>query len=178
MIDYGKGVYLGNINAKTLPLIFDFMNNRKIKYLFDKKEDLNWDNHVDWYHSVRKDPTIELFIIGSRDDKIIGFGGLTSIDRVNSRAEISLCIGNEFSQESPLPSDYFGYSVDTIVAHAMLSQNLNSVWVEALEGDPKNERFLACGFKKDGTLRQRYFREGQYLDANIYSLNRGDRIHD
>lgn len=98
-----------------------------------------------------------------------GVCGLTSIDRVNQRAEFSLYIA---------PGDQ-GQGVGekalkTLCKHGFNNLNLNSIWGESYVGNPAIHMFEKIGFKPEGKRRQHYFRDGKFIDAHIFSLLRSE----
>jgi RimJ/RimL family protein N-acetyltransferase len=117
MIDFGYGISLRSPSKKYLNYMFELRNNPFYRKWFRQYSILNFENHVEWYIKMRVDPTIEMFIVSSYPGGIAGMCGLTSIDRVNSRAEISMCVEDDSLKNGVLK---------TIIDHAFLNHNLNS----------------------------------------------------
>jgi RimJ/RimL family protein N-acetyltransferase len=160
MIDFGIGIYLRAPYSSDLDMMFKERNDPRNWQWFRQYTTLNPKNHLEWYDRMRVDPTIEMLIACDSDDSRLAVMGLTSIDRVNSRAEVSYYEVSENVGTSPL---------ECLVMHAFLNQNLNQVWAEVFNGNPYRMKFEKVGFKHDGTLREFYFRNGQYIDAHRYS---------
>lgn len=102
-------------------------------------------------------------------DRHVGVCGLTNIDRLNQRAEFSVLISLE-NQRS-------GYGRDALLSllrHGFHDHNLNCIWGETFEGNPAIKMFEQLEMKKEGYLRERYFREGKFIGTFIYSLLRSD----
>ena len=133
---------------------------------FRQNTALNYDNHLEWYEKTIKDPTIEMLIACNNMHTPTAVCGLTSIDRINSRAEISY---NELN-----PNANAVRILTNLVTHAFDNQNLNQVWVEIFEGSPMIPIFERLHFKLDGKLRDYYFRQGKFIDAYRYSMLRGE----
>lgn len=133
---------------------------------------LYWEDHLEYYEKVRKDKSVEFFWFWSDELEdvhgVVGQGGLTSIDHVNGHAEYSLLIQPKYQGK--------GYSKDAlnkILEVAFSKLRLNLVWGEIFEFNKKGIRVAeSLGFKTDGTLRQRYFRDGRYIDSIMVSIRR------
>lgn len=123
-----------------------------------------------WLERIEVDDSIKMFGVvekGTRAD--VGTCGLTSIDRVNQRAEFSLYIAPEYQRK--------GYGLEalrTLVHHGFYAFNLVRIWGEVFDGNLAIEMFKKVGFQKEGTLRSSYFREGRFIDSHIVSLLRGE----
>lgn len=163
MIDFGTGVYLRSPKLTDLNRMFDGRNDPRNWQWFRQHTCLNYDNHLEWYSKVIKDSSVEMLLAFDSSDTCLAVMGLTSIDRVNSRAEISYYeVRNEVGLEP----------IRTLVRHAFCNQNLNQVWAEIFDGSPYRSKFESLDFQLDGTLRDFYFRNGKYINAHRYSLIR------
>jgi RimJ/RimL family protein N-acetyltransferase len=117
------------------------------------------------------DPTIKMFGVYNLDpvSACIGVCGFTSIDRVNQKAEFSLYIAPQFHG-----CGYGSAALYTLVRHGFEDMNLNRIWGETFDGNPAESIFKRIGFKKEGTLKQSYFRKGRFIDSHIYGIIRGE----
>lgn len=148
-----------------------------------------------WFERISKDKTVKMFGVGTKppppgkggatddgggpiilararseyDLTPIGVCGLTSIDHVNQKAEFSLYIVPEQQNKG-----YGKEALSLLVEHGFRDFNLNRIWGETYDGNPAIKMFEALGFKKEGTLRQSYFREGRFIDSHIYAKIRGE----
>lgn len=104
-----------------------------------------------------------------KQDGEVGVGGLTDIDHINSRAEFSLYIAPEHQQKG-----YGKIALKRLVEHGFNVLNLNSIWGECFDGNPAARMFESIGFKKTGTRPQFYYRDGRYINADIYTLLRAE----
>jgi RimJ/RimL family protein N-acetyltransferase len=163
MIDFGTGVTLRSPNSCDLEMMFLERNDPRNWQWFRQHTTINLSNHMDWYDGARKDPSIEMLLAVDNNETILAIMGLTSIDRINSRAEISYYEVGENVGKLPL---------ECLVRHAFCNQNLNQVWTEMFDGSPYRTKFESLDFKLDGILRDFYFRNGKYINAHRYSLIR------
>ena len=138
-----------------------------------------------WFQRQAADPSIEHWgVVCLRDGKKVpcGVAGLTSIDLINRRAEFSLYIAPEFHR--------FGIgrrALTLLLDRAFYDFNLHLVWGESFENNPAHHLFEQVGFKNEATLRDRYYKEGIFISASIFSItqkewklrarlrNRGDK---
>ena len=96
------------------------------------------------------------------DGDLIGMGGLSHIEWVNQRAELTLCIGRKDQQGK-------GYGTEAtrlILDHAFRKLNLHSAMLRVID---YNAAAIACygtcGFKLIGRRRQAKAIDGKYFDV-------------
>ena len=128
-------------------------------------------DHAAWLNRISSDPTIKMFGIALINELFIGVCGLTSIDNINQKAEFSLYIAPEKQRLG-----YGKSALYTLLRHGFEDLNLNCIWGECFDGNPAIDMFKELGMTVEGTLRQRYFREGHFIDTHIVSILRGDFV--
>lgn len=120
----------------------------------------------EWWEKIHTDPTLLMFGIKA-SDQFVGVCGLTSIDRINQKAELSLYIAQNFQGR--------GYELSAMLLllnHGFNDQNLNKIWVEIFDGNPSHEMYWANGFETEGILKDAYFREGKFIKAHLLAMHR------
>lgn len=128
-----------------------------------------------WKGKIVGDPTIKMFGVQGLDEvngkyfNDAGVCGLTSIDRVNQKAEFSLYICPEKQGRG-----YGANALWLLLWHGFHDQNLNRIWGESFDGNPAQEIFERAGMSLDGTFPQAYFREGKFIDSHIWSITRSE----
>ncbi len=125
--------------------------------------------HERWLKSLEFNREIRMFGIWAPEHGPVGVCGLTDIDMVNRTAEFSLYIdphkqGHSYGTEALKELIWYGFQV----------LNLNHIFGETFEGNPAISMFEKLGFKKDGTRRSFYYREGEYVNAHLYSILRSE----
>lgn len=129
-------------------------------------------HHERWLKQIEDDPTIKMFGIRAEfecgpDEKMedaVGVCGLTSIDRLNQKAEFSLYIAPQYQSKG------FGEAaLKRLCEHGFKDLNLNRIWGEVFDGNPAMKTFERLGFKLEGIQRQSYFRDGKFIDSLIIS---------
>lgn len=158
------GIKLGPLNEKVLPLLYDWRNNADLYKNFRQYRPITMEEHIEWFRSLHKNDKIRMFIVGI-NDTIIGVAGLTSIDRVNSRAELSLYV---IDQHQDKLRDAFW----TLIEYAFEKENLNSVFADVFEHDIKKHEIMNELTCHKARITQSYFRDGKYIDSIIYTILR------
>jgi RimJ/RimL family protein N-acetyltransferase len=134
-----------------------------------------------WLEKIENDPSIQMFGIlaqsGERDrdglrtqgDKNIGTCGLTSINREHGTAEFSLLIGPQFQKQG------FGKkALIKLFGYGFRHLRLNCIWGETFENNPAMKMFKQLGMIEEGKCRQRYFKNGFYVDSSQISILRSE----
>lgn len=125
-----------------------------------------------WFERQSKDPTVKMYAVQTRVEgkrETVGVCGLTSIDWLNRRAEFSLYTAPEHHRKG------FGReALKLLLLHGFANLGLEQIWGETFEGNHAAKMFEAIGFKKDGTRRRFYFKDGAFHDAHLYSILRDE----
>jgi RimJ/RimL family protein N-acetyltransferase len=126
-------------------------------------------HHTAWLKRIEDDPTLEMFGVHVAMKGPVGVCGLTSIDRVNQKAEFSLYIASDHQGKG-----YGEKALYTLTRHGHEAFNIVRIWGESFDGNPAIRMFERLGYKYEGALRKAYFREGRFIDSHIYSCLRGE----
>jgi RimJ/RimL family protein N-acetyltransferase len=125
----------------------------------------------DEYNSIVKGENVVFSILEKKNDKVIGFTGLYSINWQTRHAEFRIIIGDKSSHGRGLGTVITKY----LVSYAFEKLNLNKVWLGV---NAENSAAVKCyekaGFVKEGTLRQENFRNNQYYDIVRMSILRSE----
>ncbi len=171
MIDYGYGVRMRRIDERDLAFLFVSRNNPEVYKWCRQNSPLHWESHQEWFKWQRTDPDTEMFTVIS-DNGPIGAAGLTSIDKVNGRAEFSLYIAQEH-----WGNNYGSQALKTLFAWGFGALRLNRVWGESFDGNPAIDLFKSLGMEFEGVRYDYYFRSGSYVDAHLFSISSADFDH-
>jgi RimJ/RimL family protein N-acetyltransferase len=163
MIDYGYGVKFGPLLEKALPKLFEWRNDPRNYRYFRQYRPITLEEHVSWYRALHGYDRVRMFLVGNGSGKPIGVAGLTGIDRVNSRAEISGYVGD------PVDAEALADIYRTLVRYAFDVENLASVWAETLFfAEDRAEALQKAGFDKTGCMPMAYYREGLYITSDFW----------
>ena len=127
-----------------------------------------------WFARQSADPTIKMYVVMRRVDGNlvpVGVCGLTSIDFVCRRAELSMYIGPEHHQKG-----YGREAFKLLFIHGFTNLGLHQIWIETIGTHPADKLFGELGFKPGGVRRDFYFKGGRFVDAHLYSILRDEWI--
>lgn len=164
MIDYGFGLQLGPVSDADLDELRVWRNTPDIMRWCRQYEPLERWTHAKWLESLPSRQDVKMYSVFDECEPI-GVAGLTSIDFINRHAEFSLYI-------SPIEQGRgFGEkALKTLCAHGFLALGLHHIFGETFEGNPAARMFERVGFVRDGTRRGFYYRQGEFIDAHLYSI--------
>lgn len=164
MISYGNGVSLGPLDVSDCELIRSWRNQRAV-WQWCRQNDLISDiTQQGWYEAQNQDRSIHMYMIHSNGMKV-GVCGLTSHCPNARRAEFSLYIAPEHQRNG-----YARAALKTLFTHGFKNLNLHSIWGESFDGNPAIELFRSLGMQYEGARRDHYFKDGKYLNANLFSI--------
>lgn len=124
-----------------------------------------FDRHADSKHSV-------LFaVVEKESDKHIGNARVYNINWVNRTASRGLMIGDKACWGK-------GYGLEVLKLmskYAFEYLNLNKLKAGAISGNAAVSRINEkAGYKKEGELREEFFRDGAYHNFDFWGMTRGD----
>lgn len=164
-INYGYGVGLSpDIPEKAR----EWRNLEEVYKWCRQVEPLTKSAHEDWLQRIKNDQSMKMYGI-KKDYREVGVCGLTSINHINQTAEFNLYIAPEYQGKG-----YGTLALKTLLMHGFGALNLNVIWGEVFVGNKALDIDLKLGFQVEGTLRQRYFKDGRFIDTNIISILRSE----
>lgn len=168
----GEKVYLRPLELKDAPVMQAWVNDQKVIRNLLLHRPVNLQNEEDFVRRAAEGKElIALGIAVKRTDRLIGTTGLFGLDWKNRQAGFGIEIGvkREWGK---------GYGTEAtrlVVGYGFETLNLNRVWLEVIEDNARGKRaYERVGFRTEGVLRQRAFREGRYWDAILMALLRED----
>ncbi len=160
--------YLTELVAADLPFIKQWRNEqmavlRQTKVLTDTDQ-------KKWFRAMRKDTQQNLFaIIDKKNTALIGYGGLTHIDWVHQRAEISFLLATNISKARY--RQLFLEALAMFRDHAFQHHKLHKVFTETY---PFRKYHIAIleefGFKRDGQMTDHIFYKGKFIPSLLHYL--------
>ena len=163
----GDRIYLRLMEASDISLKVKWTNDPEIRetLIMDYTSETKTKQ---WLQKASADGSRRDFmIVFKNNDQAIGFSSLKDIDYANSKAEMTICIGEK---------EYWGkgFALETrtlIINYAFTELGLNKVftfnWVKNGRVIQLNEKL---GFKVEGTLRQHIFFKGEFRDFYVMGL--------
>lgn len=99
-------------------------------------------------------------------NSIVGVCGLTNIDWVTKRSELSVYVSKENQGKG-----YAKEALTLMYDYAFNDLNMHNIFAEVYDNNPAVEFYKkALGMKEDGVLRHTYFSNGKYGNSIMLSL--------
>lgn len=125
-----------------------------------------------WFESIQTRNNEMRLMIDSKEHGTIGFVALTDIDYKNRTAEFHAKIA---SGKSIRGNGYGTKSYIAMIKYAFNQMNLNCISTGNIEYNTITEHIKdKLGFKKEGVLRQRVFKNGKYHNIHVWSILKDD----
>lgn len=166
---HANEVILDSISREDLSFMLAWRNDPRVFKWCRQNDLINEVAHLKWFEQSSLDPTIKMYAIRTSAFKIVGVCGFTSIDHINKRAEFSLYIGPEHWNNG-----LGRKSLYSLCEHGFYAYGFNIIWGESYDKNPAIKMFESLGFKHEGTRREFYFRNGQFIDAHLYSIKKDE----
>ncbi|MDD4096326.1 MAG: GNAT family protein [Oscillospiraceae bacterium] len=168
----GKRVFLRAVEISDRDVLLSIINDENIEnglggWSFPVSEL----QQEDWIRSLKlNDKTLRCMIVSNADNQAVGTVILSDIDYKNGTAEIHIKImdqgqGKGFGSES----------ISLLASYAFNELRLNCIYAYVNSYNEASQTlFEKQGFIKDGDLRGRIFKRGQFHNVYSYSLLKGD----
>ncbi|MBI9068647.1 MAG: GNAT family N-acetyltransferase [Salinivirgaceae bacterium] len=120
-----------------------------------------------WYNQIKNnDKRADFSFVLENDNTVIGMGGITSIDLVNSNAEFYVMVGPDSHGKG------YGKKISKwLFNYAFIKFNINKICLYTNDSNIiANKIYEDCGFMLEGKLRKHTFKDGQFIDRRFYGL--------
>ena len=102
--------------------------------------------------------------------EIIGTIGFMWIQPDNSAAEVGYSLSRDFWNRGIMTE-----ALKAVIGHGFGSMNLNRIEAQHETTNPASGAVMRkCGMQREGTLRQRLYNKGRYVDVELYAILRGE----
>lgn len=124
-----------------------------------------------WFDSYVKNRgnAVRCAVVREDNAELVGLVSLTNINYMNQSAQFHIMVGDEEKQNCGVGT----FAVQAMLEHAFYNMNIHrvelTVWVSNQRAQHVYEK---CGFKREGLLRQVYFKQGKFEDAYQYAVLR------
>lgn len=165
----GKRIYLRAFERTDIKTCCRWINNPKIApFIYSGSFPYNEDRETKWFENLYKNnDKLDLGICLVEDDRLIGTCGLMRIDWVHRWATVGIILG----EPETWGKGYGTEATGLIAKHAFESLNLRRLELGVFAG---NKRAIKCyekvGFEIEGTLKSKYYKNGEYVDEIIMTL--------
>ncbi|MGC7872712.1 GNAT family N-acetyltransferase [Desulfosporosinus sp. SYSU MS00001] len=138
-----------------------YTTKRDVKELLDK--------YISFYE---KDNYYRWAIILKETDECIGQIAYFLVDNNNHFAEIEYCIGRGFQRKG-----FATEATKAVIQFGFNKMNLHKVQIcHKSINIPSRKVIEKCGFVYEGTLRDFFYMDGQYVDRLYYSILKGEFV--
>lgn len=166
-----KNNYFDWLNTKDIILLRIWRNNQKNILRQCKnislKEQYNYYKNFYTQNCLKKKPENILFAL--RDNKLVGYGGLTNISWTHKRAEISFLVNAEISKKK-IYEFYFLKFLKIISKFSFEILNLNKIYTETFVYREAHIKLLEkSGFNKESRLTSHYYKNNKFIDVIFHS---------
>ncbi len=165
----GKRIYLRPLELDDIERCVHWINNEEVnKFLVSGRLPIHKIKEETWIKNLYKDPNNILLAISLKEkDLHIGNTGLHNISWIDRYGILGIMIGEK---------KFWGKGYGTEATKLMLDYAFNRLNLERVELSVYefNERAIKCylkaGFKEEGRLRRRRFKDGRYWDEIVMGI--------
>ena len=164
----GKDVNLRALEIEDLEILKKWRNDSINRNHTREYRLLNMINQKEWFEMIHKDnpPKFLMFGVTDKRQKLIGVCGLTYIDWKNRHCEISIILYLKNWQKTKQGKE----TIWLLEKFGFDELNMRRLWVEIFDTIPQNIKlFESLNFVKEGTLRDKLWRNRKWYDSHIYS---------
>lgn len=167
----GKRVLLRAIEISDADMLQQMMNDENIeRMMWGYSFPVARHQQIKWIEGLSGEKSVFRAIIDV-NGTAIGTIILSDIDMRNGSAEIHIKLANAAERGKGYGTD----AVSALVLYAFNTLRLNCVYCRINEDNIASQKmFEKCGFKQEGRLRERVFRDGKYYDFYEYSILKSD----
>lgn len=160
---------LRRIEKRDLEIRVDWMNNPAVYESMHFEVPITLPNTLNWFEKIKENDSRIDFAI-ENDSTLIGFGGLTQIDKQIKKAEFYIFINPKQHGKG------FGTrAVRKILNYAFCDLRLNRIWlITDFQNLIARKMYEKCGFLLEGILRQDDLRNNNLIDRCRYAILKSD----
>ena len=160
------------IELDDLAILQNWANDAEIQYMLGGWHfPTNMNDQKKWFELLSCNSLNQRFIIVDNQNQIpIGMVNLININFKDGNAEHGLLIDKKFQGKG------FGFeAVNLIMTYAFNELRLNRLETTIISiNEPSLKLFAKCGWKREGILRDWYFRKGEYIDKILLGILKKD----
>lgn len=170
---YGDKIVLRAIEPSDCALLLEMINDPETeKMLGGSSFPVSEAAQVKWISDQMYRNDILRCIVADRKSAEKGFGTviLSDIDQKNGVAQVHIKLASDCRGKG-----YGSAALKTVVEYAFHQMRLHCVYAYILDyNDASQKLFEKCGFKKEGHLKARVYKDGAYVDVISYSIINDD----
>jgi RimJ/RimL family protein N-acetyltransferase len=164
----GTNVYLRPLERDDAPTLKPWVNDPEVTRTLRMYRPMTLRAEEEFIdNACRGEDRMVLGIALRATDRLIGCTGLHEIDLRSRRSGFGIFLGDK----GEWGKGYGTEATRLIVGHAFTTLNLHRVWLHVFAPNERGLRtYEKVGFRREGLLRQDYFREGRYWDTIVMGI--------
>jgi RimJ/RimL family protein N-acetyltransferase len=171
----GNNITLRAIELADLAHLQGWANDPDIQYLLGGWHfPTNMNDQQNWYNSLSCNSNNQRFMIVNEENIVIGMANLVNVNFKDGNAEHGLLLDNKYRGKG------YGYSVVlAIMNYAFNELRLNRLETTIIANNTASMNLFLnkCGWKKEGVLRNWYFRQGGFIDKIYLGILREEFLN-
>jgi RimJ/RimL family protein N-acetyltransferase len=170
----GRSVYLRPVERDDAARFVEWFNDRDITRYLLKWRPINFEQECELIAKGQGDPAHLILAAATiASDELVGVSGLHQIDPVNRNATFGITIGAKSEWGKGYGTEVTRLMVDL----AFDTLNLHRVALEVFAEHASAQRvYEKLGFRREGVLRQRIWRDGKWHDLTLMSVLRDEWV--
>ena len=152
-----------------------------LKWMFCVKKRIHARRTDTLVQGIEKDKSQELFAIyetHGRQKLLIGYCGLTNIDREHRRAEVSFLVATTRTNDLKVYGEDMYNALAFLADHAFRTRKFKRLFTETYAFRKEHISFLEqFGFKREGVLRSHILFKGKFRDSIMHGLLNEDATY-
>ncbi len=166
---YGEKIVLRAIGENDAKLLLNLINDPETERMLGGSSfPVSLLSQQNWIKRQSENSDALRCIVAERSQEELGLGTviLSDIDRKNGTAQVHIKMGVENCRGKGYGTD----AINTIVEYAFKEMRLHCIYSEVLEyNEISRKLFEKCGFSVDGILRDRIYKNGEYINVVSFS---------
>lgn len=170
MLIYGKKIVLRGVEQCDNDMLLSLINDPDTELMLGGS---SWPvselEQLKWFENQERNKESLRCIVATQENtkRAVGTLILSEIDSKNGTGHIHI----KMSKSEGRGKGYGSDAVMALTQYAFNELRLNCIYANILPyNDASIHLFEKCGFKRDGVLRARIFKKGEFFDLYSYSL--------
>ncbi|SEQ79367.1 GNAT family N-acetyltransferase [Piscibacillus halophilus] len=161
-------LHLRPFTIDDAPRVYELASDRAIyETTLNIPQPYTLDTAKDWinrHHELIDKGEIYPFAIILKDQNLLIGAMSIRVDRQHKRGELAYWVGKSYWSQ--------GYATEAAERVTHFAQNellIHKVWAQALTINPASSKvMIKLGMEKEGTLAEHYYKDGKFLDVDVY----------
>lgn len=170
MFIYGEKILLRAVEASDNSMLLSLINDPDTEMMLGGSSwPISESEQLKWFERQEHNKESLRCIVAEKEkpERAIGTVILSEVDSKNGTGHLHI----KMSKDGGRGKGYGTDAVSALVRYAFDELRLNCIYANILSYNEVSIRlFEKCGFQRDGVLRARIYKKGQYFDVFAYSI--------